>query len=319
MGLIIKSGDIFNQKVSAMVAPSQPSLKLEGPIGSELEKRCGKKLSLDLKQLMGPPISQCVLTNAYNLNCEKIIFVSTPKYEKGNQNFDYLLKQSYKHCLQKALDYGVSSIAFPLLSSGANGCPDERAIKIALTTIKKFTEQHDIDVMLVFYNHEKIIKFGALLKGFDIRKGDEACLYERKNLDLMISERRRQLIWYSKKLDESTGKTFGEKLVHYAAVKQIKYADCFTGVITKQQFYKYLNDISKPNKNTVISLGINMKLNLYEITDLLKSIEETFSPDQLDSDSIILEYLEEVPPKDWNVFDLNEKLEDAGCYPLKTT
>jgi O-acetyl-ADP-ribose deacetylase (regulator of RNase III) len=47
--------------------------------------------------------------------------------EGGNNNEDQLLAQCYRNSLALAVEYGIRSIAFPSISTGAYGFPVERA------------------------------------------------------------------------------------------------------------------------------------------------------------------------------------------------
>ena len=112
MSFYIVKGSILDQKVDAIVVPSQPSLRLEGVIGGKVEKICGDKLKYELRQLKNINISECVITNAYNLDCKKIIHVANPKPDGDVKNFEYNLQQSYLSCLELAQDFELESIAF---------------------------------------------------------------------------------------------------------------------------------------------------------------------------------------------------------------
>ena len=50
MSFYIAKGSLFDQKVDAIVIPSQPSLKLEGIVGGQALEKCGKELTLELEQ-----------------------------------------------------------------------------------------------------------------------------------------------------------------------------------------------------------------------------------------------------------------------------
>ena len=152
MSFYIAKGSLFDQKVDAIIIPSQPSLKLEGIVGGQALEKCGKELTLELEQYHKINISECVIANSYNSNFKKVILVANPKWDGGNNNEEYNLKQSYLSCMYKAQDFGLNSIAFPLLSVGAYNYPKRKAIEIAIQTITDFVEDEELDVLLVIYD-----------------------------------------------------------------------------------------------------------------------------------------------------------------------
>jgi O-acetyl-ADP-ribose deacetylase len=52
------------------------------------------------------------------------------------------LASCYRKSLELAEQHGISSIAFPSISTGAYGFPLERASRIAVAEVKRFLEGH---------------------------------------------------------------------------------------------------------------------------------------------------------------------------------
>ena len=63
-------------------------------------------------------------------------------------------------------------------------------------------------------------------------------------------------------------KEFSAKLTYFMTQKGLSKLDCYNGVVSKTMFNNFLNG-SIPKKYTVIALGINMGLDLWEIIDLI--------------------------------------------------
>ena len=314
MSFYIVKGDLLKQKVDAIVVPSAPHLRLEGVIGNQVKKRCGEKLQLELEQLKNINIGECVITNAYNLECKKIIHVANPKWNDGKDNEEENLRFSYIACLDKAQDFGLESVAFPLLSTGAYEFPKRKAINIAIQTIKEYIEDNQMDVCLVIYdadtykNYKEIFEQNAVVGGHLSRDSKD-------HLEAMRIERDR-FAWYktglSQLLDNGPEtKNFREKLNYFMSLKGLTKQDCYLGVISKTMFNNILNG-AVPKKYTVVSLGINMGLDRYEINELLYTIDERLV-EMIEKDQIIIYGLD----RGKDIDDINNDLVATGHPPLK--
>jgi O-acetyl-ADP-ribose deacetylase (regulator of RNase III) len=66
-----------------------------------------------------------------------------PVWRGGLQGEAELLKVAYRNSLKLAVSYGLKSVAFPSISTGAYGYPSEEASHVALKTIKNFLEKEN--------------------------------------------------------------------------------------------------------------------------------------------------------------------------------
>ena len=97
------------------------------------------------------PTGQAKLTPAYNLSCKYIIHTVGPVISgKLSEEHCKLLESSYNSCLQAAVRNSIKSIAFCCISTGEFSFPNDRAAKIAIRTVKKFKEQHDSNIKIIF-------------------------------------------------------------------------------------------------------------------------------------------------------------------------
>ena len=314
MSFYIAKGSLFDQKVDAIVIPSQPSLKLEGIVGGQALEKCGKELTLELEQYHKINISECVIANSYNSNFKKVILVANPKWDGGNNNEEYNLKRSYLSCMYKAQDFGLNSIAFPLLSVGAYNYPKRKAIEIAIQTITDFVEDEELDVLLVIYDESIFKTYKDLFTKYKII-GGPLSKTTKEHLHIMKTERER-FQWYLKDIEQvieagTESKTFADKLNYFISTHGLSKIDCYLGVISKNMFNNYLSGKVKPGKYTIVSLGINMRLQINEINELLASFGYMLD-DRIDVDKIIMYGL----MHDREIDQINEELSSGGFYPV---
>ena len=77
-----------------------------------------------------------------NLPCKRLIHAIGPIWQGGEHNEDGALSEAISACMREAEKLGLSSIAFPALSSGAFGFPLDRCTKFIMKALKHFLERH---------------------------------------------------------------------------------------------------------------------------------------------------------------------------------
>ena len=202
MGFYIAKGNILERQVDAIVVAIAPHLRLdEGHLQSQIKKICGNKLKYEMDQLKNIGISECVIVNAYNLPCKKIIFAASPK-EIDGQDEQENLENTYINCLELAEAFDLKSVNFCLLSAGAYSMNKRKAIEIAINTITDFIKDKDINVGLVIYEKDTFYNYRNLFKGYEIKPGTFADKENlEKTLEIRFQEQRR-FKWYQKRTVE---------------------------------------------------------------------------------------------------------------------
>lgn len=128
-------GDIADQPdVEAVVNAANAELRTGGGVAGALHRAAGPGLEEECRPLAPIKPGQAVITGAYRLPNWHVIHCLGPVHGRDEPS-DQLLASCYRSALELAEQYGLKSIAFPAISTGAFGFPIEPAAQIAFGTI----------------------------------------------------------------------------------------------------------------------------------------------------------------------------------------
>jgi O-acetyl-ADP-ribose deacetylase (regulator of RNase III) len=82
-----------------------------------------------------------VITGAYRLPCKRVIHTVGPVWQGGGAGERELLASCYRKSLLLAEAEGLTSVAFPNISTGVYGFPKEDAARIARETVQAALSQ----------------------------------------------------------------------------------------------------------------------------------------------------------------------------------
>jgi len=89
---------------------------------------------------LGSGAEGATITPAYDLAADFIIHTVGPVWQGGEQGEAELLYSCYRDCISIAEQHGISSIAFPVISTGSFDYPIREATKVAVAAVSAAVE-----------------------------------------------------------------------------------------------------------------------------------------------------------------------------------
>lgn len=128
-------GDIASQAdMDAVVNAANAELRIGGGVAGVIHRAAGAGLEDECRPLAPIRPGQAVVTGGHNLPNRYVIHCLGPVYGRDEPS-DSHLAACYRNALQLAEQNGISSVAFPAISTGAFGYPMEPAARVALKTV----------------------------------------------------------------------------------------------------------------------------------------------------------------------------------------
>ena len=157
--VLIKVGDITKENVDAVVNAANGTLMGGGGVDGAIHRAGGPAVLAACKEIRraqypdGLPTGEAVITTAGKMKAQHVIHTVGPVYGRGGKDKAELLAACYRNSLVLAAENGLSSIAFPAISTGVYGYPLEEAATVSSRAIEQFlsTDNSIKEVRLVFF------------------------------------------------------------------------------------------------------------------------------------------------------------------------
>ncbi|MFZ2512976.1 MAG: macro domain-containing protein [Candidatus Saccharimonadales bacterium] len=154
----IIQGDILEFSGGAIVNPANVGLKGGGGLCGQIFEAAGDaELTKVCDEINYCPFGDAVVTQGFKLPAQYIIHTATPIYQGHHGQETDILKSCYWESLRRAEELKLTSIAFPLLSSGIHMYPKDKAAHTAFEALREYFDDNpksEIQVYLYGYTDE---------------------------------------------------------------------------------------------------------------------------------------------------------------------
>jgi O-acetyl-ADP-ribose deacetylase (regulator of RNase III) len=152
--LEIIRGDITDELVDAIVNAANSSLLGGGGVDGAIHRAGGPAILEECRLLGGCDVGDAKATTAGRLPARYVIHTVGPVWNGGELHEDAKLASAHRRSVAVAGELGVTSIAFPAISTGIFGFPIERAAPIAIQAARTAAADTDTvrDVRFVLFS-----------------------------------------------------------------------------------------------------------------------------------------------------------------------
>jgi len=137
-------GDITREPADAIVNAANSSLMGGGGVDGAIHRAGGPAILAECRELRrtrypgGLPTGEAVAMTAGLLPARYVIHTVGPVWGEHRGREPELLAACYRNSLALAAELGLSSVAFPAISTGVYGYPKPEAAAVASSAIKEF-------------------------------------------------------------------------------------------------------------------------------------------------------------------------------------
>ncbi len=151
MEIELVQGDITVQEVDAVVNAANRAMRGGAGVDGAIHRAGGPEVLEDCRRRFphGLATGDAGWTTAGRLPARWVIHVVGPNRHAGETDRS-LLTSCYRRALEVADELGARSIAFPLISAGAYGWPQDDAVDAALETLRATPTEVEVARMVAF-------------------------------------------------------------------------------------------------------------------------------------------------------------------------
>ena len=142
-------GNIVEQTTDAIVNAANTTLLGGGGVDGAIHRAGGPAILDECRRLGGCATGDAKITSGGRLPARWVIHTVGPVYRDGRHGEAELLAGAYRRSLEVAAENGITSVAFPSISTGAYRFPIGAAARTALRTVIETLQHPGCPVTLV--------------------------------------------------------------------------------------------------------------------------------------------------------------------------
>lgn len=330
MPFYISHRDITTMEVDAIVNAANTELREGGGVCGAIFLEAGRKEMTDACQKIGHiSTGGAAITPGFRLPAKYVIHTAGPIWT-GSEEDERLLYLCYEKSLFIAFAQGLTTVAFPLISSGIYGCPRPKAFSIAKKSILNFLGGHpDMTVYLILLDP---IKDPVKQKTFEALQKllrhhlmeEEEIDHLRKCMELQDREEASDLLSPTiacgprPYLDEEEpafpiplAPSFTEMLFHLIDARGLTDPTVYKAANLDRRLFSKMRSPGKhytPKKENVLALAVALRLPIKETEALLETAGYSLSRSKK-LDLIVRWFIEQ---ERYDIYEINEMLERFG-------
>ena len=291
----IVRNDITQIQADAIVNTANPQPICGSGTDYAVYQAAGAEQLLEARQQIGIlQRGEVAVTPAFALKAKYIFHAIGPKWIDGQSGEFDILTSCYQRSLDKALELGCKSIAFPLMATGVYRFPKDKALQIAIQVISAFLLEHEMDVLLVVFDRESFELSGKIFDDVasfidDIevhaKHADEYQSFPTMFESLASRHLDSEAVVYESAIDtlddllNQNSETFQQCLFRMIDARGLKDSEVYARANLDRKLFSKIrcNPDYHPKKKTAVALAIALQLDMNETTELLEKAEWALS------------------------------------------
>lgn len=158
MRLELVEGNIVDLDVDAIVNAANSTLRGGGGVDGAIHRAAGPGLAIEAGRLAPCPTGEARITGGHGLRARHVIHSVGPVWRGGTAGESELLASCYRSSLALAAEHGLSTVAFPGISTGVYGYPADEAASVAVREIAAWLDGNELPerVILCAFGDESL-------------------------------------------------------------------------------------------------------------------------------------------------------------------